>query len=315
MRKSIGADIGGTKMNFAVVGEDGSLEDKFRIPTPAYVSRDEFMDILEKNIEFLSGKYDVCGIGVGVPGLQDVEKGVAILAGNCPALHDTPVADILGEKFGIPAYIDNDVRVATLGEYWFGAGKGARTMICITLGTGIGSGIILQGKLWRGSSYAAGEIGHIRLKEDWLTSTLDMDGTLEAISSGPAIATAYKKLVNGEKMEGTVDTTLKASDVADAARAGDKTAIKVFEEAGRYIGMGMAACVNIINPELVVIGGGLADAGDFLLRPAYETYRKYTVEVAKRICSLEHARLGNDAGVAGAGAMVFHYLDGDRFWI
>lgn len=315
MRKAIGIDIGGTKINFAIVNEDGSLENKFRIPTPAFAGREEFMDTLEVNIEELLEKYEVCGIGVGVPGLQDVENGIAIFAGNCPALKDTPVVEMLQRKFNMPVYIDNDVRVATLGEFWFGAGKNAETLICITLGTGIGSGIIIKGKLWRGTNYVAGEIGHTRLRENWLSSTLGMDGTLEAISSGPAIATAYEKLIKGEKMDGMVDTSLKASEVADKAKSGDEMALRVFQEAGYYLGIGVANYVNIINPELVIIGGGLADVGDLLLKPAYITYQKYATEVAKRICRITMAELGNDAGVAGAGAMVFHYLDGNKFWL
>lgn len=315
MRKSIGVDIGGTKMNFAILNEDGSLENKFRISTPAFSPRDEFMNILKANIRDMLGRYDVCGIGVGVPGLQDVERGVAIYAGNCPALKGTPVVEILQEEFKIPVYIDNDVRVATLGEFWYGAGKDANTIICVTLGTGIGSGIIIRGKLWRGSNCAAGEIGHVKLKEDWLSSTLDMDGTLEAISSGPAIATAYHKMVEGEKLEGRVDTSLKASEVAERAHDGDKTALEIFQTAGYYLGIAIAGYVNLINPELVIIGGGLASVGDLLLKPAFEAYQRYALDVSKQVCRITMAQLGNDAGVVGAGAMVFHYLDGDKFWL
>lgn len=314
MDYTLGIDIGGTKTLFGVLNKYGEIIDKKYISTPAF-NKKKIIEMLKENSRYFIDKYKIKGIGIGVPGLQDIEKGIAIYAANVPALKDTAIVNLMYEEFNMPVYIDNDVRVATLGEKWFGAGKDYNTLICITVGTGIGSGIIIKGKLWRGVSYSAGEIGACKLKENYLNSNWDIEGSLEAISSGPAIATAYHKMVEGEKLEGRVDTSLKASEVAERAHDGDKTALEIFQTAGYYLGIAIAGYVNLINPELVIIGGGLASVGDLLLKPAFEAYQRYALDVSKQVCRITMAQLGNDAGVVGAGAMVFHYLDGDKFWL
>jgi len=314
MDYTMGIDIGGTKILFAAVDKNGNILEKDIVPTPTLDSK-QIINIIERYISLYVGKYKIIGIGMGVPGISDVEKGIAIYAGNVPSLRNLNLVKLFYDKFKIPVYIDNDVRVATLGEKWYGAGRDCETMICITLGTGIGSGIILKGKLWRGANHCAGEIGPLKLKDIGLTSNWGITGSLEAISSGPAIGTIYEKIKNNVPVEGKVNTKIPASIVFEDAKAGNTKALKVIEDAGRYLGIAIAGYVNLINPQMVIIGGGLADAGDMIFKPLLESYNKYALCEPKKICKIVRAELGNYAGAIGAATMVRHYLNKNVFWI
>ncbi len=311
---TLGIDIGGTKILFAAVDSDGNILEKDIIPTPTFDSK-QIIQVIENYISFYKEKYKIIGIGIGVPGICDVEKGIAIYAANVPSLRNLNLVRLFSDKFKIPVYIDNDVRVATLGEKWYGAGRNYETIICITLGTGIGSGIILKGKLWRGANYCAGEIGTLKLKDNGLTSNWGITGSLEAIASGPAIATTYEKLKNNVPVMGKVDTTIPASVVFEEAKTGNSKALRVVEEAGKYLGIAVAGYVNLINPQMVIIGGGLADVGDIIFKPFMEAYKEYVLFESKRICKIVRAELGNNAGAIGAATMVRYYLNKNIFWI
>lgn len=315
MDYTLGVDIGGTKMLFAVVNADGVIIEEVSAPTPSHGSREEMFTALEANISKFLRAYALKGVGMGVPGILDVEKGVAIFANNLPSLRHAPVTDYLKSKFNLPFYIDNDVRVAVLGEKWFGAGQDVDTLICITLGTGVGSGIILKNKLWRGAANSAGEIGAIKLREEGLSCTCGITGSLESIASGPAIATAYEKITSGSLLQGTVDTKMPATLVADLAKKGDVVAIELFRTAGHYLGIAVASYVNIINPQRVIIGGGLAGVGEMIFKPMLDSYNRYVLAEPKEICDIVPAGLGNKAGVIGAASMVLKHLNNDRFWI
>ena len=214
------------------------------------------------------------------------------------------------KEFNVPVKVDNDVRCAALAELNFGAGIGCKNLICITVGTGIGSGIIINGKIVRGASNAAGEIGHIKLKmHDGLLCGCGDRGCLEAYASGPSIVAMAKEYVLGGKsakfreIAGSVDAITPAI-VAQAANEGDSVAKKIFEITGEYIGIGLTSVVNLLNPEKIVIGGGVADAGDILLEPLRKTLKSRTMPIQGAAVEVVPAQLGNTAGIIGSSLLI-----------
>ena len=240
---------------------------------------------------------------------MDYKSGIVRLAPNIPGWVEVPIAKMIEDEFHIPTRVDNDVRCAALGELKYGAGKGCENLICITVGTGIGSGLIVNGKLVRGASNAAGEIGHIKLQiHDGPICGCGDTGCMEAFASGPAIvamaeeyilggkSTKYREMANGGDITPFI--------VAEAAKAGDPVAKRIFARIGEYIGIGMASVVNLLNPEKIIIGGGVADAGDILLEPLKETLKKRAMKIAGETVEVVPAQLGNTAGVIGASLLI-----------
>ena len=253
---------------------------------------------------------DIQGIGFDFPGQVDYKTGVVKLAPNIPGWVNVPIAKMIEDEFHIPTRIDNDVRCAALGELKFGAGKGCENFVCITVGTGIGSGLVINGKLVRGAANAAGEIGHIKLQmHDGPICGCGDTGCLEAFASGPSIvAMAQEYLKSGKstkfrEMAG-VDGEITPYIVAKAAEAGDPVAKRIFEKTGYYIGMGLVSVINLLNPEKVIIGGGVAEAGDLLLEPIRKTIKERAMVIAGSSVEIVPAELGNSAGVIGASMLV-----------
>ena len=238
----------------------------------------------------------------------DCEAGIVRELPNIPGWKNVPVSKIMEKEFNIPTKIDNDVRCAALGELKFGAGKGCQNLICITVGTGIGSGLIINGKLVRGAANAAGEIGHIKLQmNDGPICGCGDCGCLEAFASGPSIvAMAQEYILGGKstKYRELANPEITPYIVAEAAKQGDKVAIKIFEKMGEYIGIGLASVVNLLNPEKIVIGGGVADAGNILFTPLINTLKKRAMPIQAQAVSVVPAQMGNTAGVIGASLLI-----------
>ena len=253
---------------------------------------------------------EIEGIGFDFPGQVDYKTGVVKLAPNIPGWVNVPIAQMIEEEFNIPTRIDNDVRCAALGELKFGAGKGCENFVCITVGTGIGSGLVINGQLVRGAANAAGEIGHIKLQMNGgpICGCGDT-GCLEAFASGPSIVAMAQEYLKGGKstkfreMAGA-DGEITPYIVAKAAEAGDPVAKRIFEIIGTYIGMGLVSVINLLNPEKVIIGGGVAAAGDLLLDPIRKTIKERAMVVAGNSVEIVPAELGNSAGVIGASMLV-----------
>ena len=315
MKKNrIGIDVGGTNVKIALVDDSGKIIYSNSVPTRAEMGYEYTVNNIKQAIYDLMKETkltakDIEGTGFGFPGQVDYKSGIVRLAPNIPGWVEVPIAKMIEDEFHIPTRVDNDVRCAALGELKYGAGKGCENLICITVGTGIGSGLIVNGKLVRGASNAAGEIGHIKLQiHDGPICGCGDTGCMEAFASGPAIvamaeeyilggkSTKYREMANGGDITPFI--------VAEAAKAGDPVAKRIFARIGEYIGIGMASVVNLLNPEKIIIGGGVADAGDILLEPLKETLKKRAMKIAGETVEVVPAQLGNTAGVIGASLLI-----------
>ncbi len=311
-KNRIGIDVGGTNVKIALVDDKGSILYSNSVPTRAEMGYEYTVNNIKQAIRDLMSETKVTsieGIGFDFPGQIDYKNGIVRLAPNIPGWVNIPIAKIIEDEFKIPTRIDNDVHCAALGELNFGAGKGCENFICMTVGTGIGSGIVINGKLVRGASNAAGELGHIKLQmhEGPLCGCGD-HGCLEAFASGPSIVAMAEEYILGGKStkfrELASGGEITPFIVAEAAKQGDPVARRIFARIGEYIGFGLSSVVNLLNPEKIIIGGGVADAGDILLDPIKETIKKRAMVVAGSAVEIVPAKLGNTAGVIGASLLI-----------
>ena len=312
MAQRIGVDVGGTNVKIALVSDKGKIIYSNSIPTRAEMGYEHTINSMKDAIRDLLKETkmkptDVEGMGFGFPGQIDCKKGIVRLAPNIPGWIDIPIAKIMESEFEIPTRVDNDVRTATLGELNYGAGVGCENLVCITVGTGIGSGLVINGKLVRGANNAAGEIGHIKLNMDGgpLCGCGDR-GCLEAYASGPSIVAMAEEYIRGgksTKYRELANPDITPYIVAVAAKEGDPVARQIFRIMGEYIGKGLTSVVNLLNPEKIIIGGGVAEAGDILLDPIKETIQKRAMTIQREV-EIVPAQLGNTAGVIGASLLI-----------
>lgn len=252
----------------------------------------------------------ITGIGIGATGLVNVAKGVVMEAVNL-GWENVPLKGLIEQEFGgIPVYINNIANAAALGERWAGAGKKAKNLIYVRIGTGIGAGMIFNGKIYEGCNGGAGEIGHMTIEPNGLRCKCGNRGCLEALASGPAIAaraiagilggreTLIKELANGSNEEVT------AKIVAEAAEKGDKLALGIWKEVGQYLGIAVANLINVYNPEVIIIGGGVAQAGKLLFEPVRRTVKERALPGSAKIAKIVPAQLGDRASIIGAAALV-----------
>ena len=303
-----GVDIGGTTCKIGLFETSGKMLDKWEIPTNkadngGHILDDVAASIDEKMKSASIAKEDVEGIGVGVPGpvLEDGSVSVCVNLG----WGQVQVADELSSKTGLPVKVGNDANVAALGEMWQGGGKGYTGVVMVTLGTGVGGGIIHNGKIIPGANGAGGEIGHITVNtEEKDTCGCGRHGCLEQYASATGVVRLAKRAL-AKATEKTVlnADTVTAKDVWDAVKEGDPVALQVAEQFGKYLGEGLAIVADVINPEAFVIGGGVSKAGEVLLSYIEKNYTK-TVFHASRDVKFTLATLGNDAGIYGAAKLV-----------
>lgn len=316
MAKRIGIDVGGTNVKIALVDDNGKIIYSNSVPTYAKMGYEYTVNNIKQAIKDLMKETnttpsDIEGIGFDFPGQVDCKTGVVKLAPNIPGWVNVPIAQMIEDEFHIPTRIDNDVRCAALGELKFGAGKGCENFICITVGTGIGSGIVINGKVVRGATNAAGELGHIKLQMNGgpICGCGDT-GCLEAFASGPAIVAMAQEYIKGGKstkfreMAAVEGGEITPYMVAKAAEEGDPVAKKIFEIVGEYIGIGLTSVINLLNPERVIIGGGVAESGELLLGPIRKTIKERAMVVAGNAVEIVPAQLGNSAGVIGASMLI-----------
>jgi len=313
-KNRIGIDVGGTNVKLALVNDNGQIVYSNSVPTRAEMGYEFTVNNIKQAIYELLKETkleakDIQGIGFGFPGQVDYKAGIVRNAPNIPGWVEVPIAKLIEDEFNIPTRVDNDVRCAALGELNYGAGKGCENMVCITVGTGIGSGLIINGKLVRGASNAAGEIGHIKLQmhEGPICGCGDT-GCFEAFASGPSIVAMAEEYIKGGKStkfrEMANGTAITPFIVCEAAKVGDPVAQRIFTIMGEYLGIGLASVVNLLNPEKIIIGGGVADAGEILMRPLVDTLRKRAMKIAGSAVEVVPAQLGNTAGVIGASLLI-----------
>lgn len=315
----IGVDIGGTKMAAALVTARGQVLRRHRLPTPAQQGPQAVIDALCQAIEQVRGDTEmrqVSGLGVGVPGPYDSKLQVLSSSPQLAGWHNVPLKQMLQDRLGTPTFVDNDANAAALGEHRFGAGIGTRHMIYITVSTGIGSGLILDGKLYTGASGAAGEVGHMTVDVNGPRCKCGNWGCWEAVASGTALAReAVRRLEAGAEsrileLAGGDLEQVKAEVVFAAFQQGDRLAQSLIERAGYYLGVGLASLINIFSPELIVIGGGLSHMGEALLGPAESVARQRAFALSASGARIVPAKLGDDSGVLGAVALAREGLAG-----
>lgn len=309
---TIGLDLGGTNIKFGLLDADNRLVYRASLPTEADGGYAHVLGRLAIAVEQIvqeSGvpRAEIIGIGLGSPGPMSPETGIVHGAPNLPGWVDVPVRDDLRQSTGMPVALDNDANLYALAEYSVGAGRGCRHLVMLTLGTGIGGGVILNGALHRGHFGNAGEIGHMIVVEDGRPCGCGQRGCLERYASAVSIAERVAEAIHAGRNSALVPFVTQARpissrDVADAAAAGDGLAQQVWDEACRHLAI---ACVNIqhlLNVECILLGGGLIGAGAQLLEPVRRHLRERTWRVAKDAPRIELATLGDDAGIIGAAA-------------
>jgi glucokinase len=306
-----GVDLGGTNVKTALVTRDRELIDKESRPTDAAAGPDAVMAVMEASVRDLVkangfSMAQVLAAGFGAPGPMNWQTGVVYSPPNLPGWKDVPLADAMSERLGVPCFVDNDANVACYGEYWMGAGQGAETMAVFTLGTGVGGGIVVFGRLLRGIDGTAAELGHITVQRDGRLCGCGSHGCLEAYASVTGmVRTAIEGLDKGKdslikEMCGSDIERITGKMIFEAAQHDDKLAKKVFRETAAWLGIGIASMVNVLNPEKVVLCGGMIAAGDLLFDPVRATVRENAFEVPAKRCEILPAGLGGDSGVFGA---------------
>lgn len=304
-----GVDVGGTTVKMGFFNADGEVLDKWEIPTRTENGGEKVLpDIAASIEEYMNNKNytkeDIVGVGIGVPGPVD-GKGVIYNAVNLGwgqfNISET-LSNLLG---GVTVKAGNDANVAALGEMWRGGGMGYTNLVAVTLGTGVGGGIIIDGKILTGATGAGGEIGHIHVQDgEEEACGCGNHGCLEQYASATGIVRlANRKLKASDKASTLREGEVSAKTVFDAVKAGDELAKEIAEEFGYYLGTGLAAIAGVINPEVFVIGGGVSKAGDILLKYIEKTYQE-NVFHASRSVKFALATLGNDAGIFGAAKLV-----------
>ena len=312
MRYIVGIDIGGTNVVAGTVAEDGSeMLGLVSEPTISEQGADAVLGRIVKlaraSMAAARGK-EIAGIGIGSPGPLNTTTGVVLLTPNL-GWTNFPLRDRLAQALGLPATLDNDANCAIFGEWWRGAARGAKHVVGLTIGTGIGGGIVLDGEIYRGASDIAGEIGHMTIDLNGRRCKCGNYGCLEAYASGPAIAaravegieagtdTSLPKYVNGDLRK------ITAQLVYEAAHDGDDYAYEVVKDTARFLGVGVANVINIFNPEVVVICGGVTLAGERLFGPLRSEAKRRAFKPAVDVCRIVPGELTGTAGVYGAAAV------------
>lgn len=292
----VGVDLGGTKILAGLVARDGQVEGRREFPTPLE-SEQALLDGLARVVEDLRTG-DVVAVGFGIPSRIDRDSGRAISSTNVP-LEGVDFRDLMHDRLGLPVSIDNDANAAAIAEWKAGAGRGTTDMLMLTLGTGVGGGLVLGGRPYRGWTGAGGEVGHIVIEHDGLECPCGGRGHLESYCSGQA-ADARAREAFGPVAD--------AHRLVRLANEGEPAAIEILDDIGRRLGSGIASLVNALEPELVVVGGGFAAAGELLLAPAREVVRRDVLTPARDRVRIVPAELGTAAGVIGAGLVAFEAL-------
>lgn len=305
-----GIDVGGTTVKMGLFTTEGELLDKWEIPTRkedggAYILNDVAASVESKLTEKNIAKEDVAGAGIGVPG-PTLDTGYVSICVNLGWKDKNP-ANELSELLSIPVKAGNDANVAALGEMWKGGGEGYLDVVLLTLGTGVGGGIIINGEIAPSHRGVGGELGHITVNPDEeATCNCGNHGCLEQYASATGVVRIAKKLLAASKEESSLRTleTVTAKDVFDAAKAGDHLAVEAVEVLGKYLGLVVANVALTVDPDVFVIGGGVSKAGQVLIDVITKYYHKFAKIIGDNKAKVVLAKLGNDAGIYGAARMV-----------
>ncbi|MBI4432167.1 MAG: ROK family glucokinase [Candidatus Omnitrophica bacterium] len=313
-KASIGVDIGGTSVKIGLVGAEGKVLARDSFPTHEggrHQSREDFLRLVSAAVDRLKKiasqkKRVIVGVGIGAPGPVDVERGFVYFFPNIPGWKNTPLKSILEKRLKLPARVDNDASALAWGEFVFGAGRGVKNIVVLTLGTGVGGGIILDGKLFHGHAFSAAEIGHLVIHENGPECACGNRGCLETfVGNGYFVKEAEKRLKSGQtSVLSRAGGKLTPHAIAKAAHAGDPFSIRLWEDTAEHLATALAGLANILNPERIILGGGLAQNGIILFGPLRRALAKKAFPIAARSVKVVPAALKLDAGVVGAAALL-----------
>ena len=309
-RVVIGVDLGGTNLRTALLSPAGDILEKHKEPTHA---SDGWKKVVARLIDNIKGQRESAGkrgltvaaAGVGVPGVIQSDRGIVVKSPNFPDWNNLPIKDALEEALNLPVTVENDANAAALGEQWRGAGRGITSMILLTLGTGVGGGIILNNHVWQGADGMAGELGHMTIIPDGRRCGCGNTGCLEMYASARGIVQSYRER---RSQDSAFFEEITSEQVYEAARKGEAGAMAVMQGMGRMLGIGIADLINIFNPEMIVIGGGVKDAWPLFIDTTRDEIRKRAFEVPAARTEIVPSRLGDDAGMIGAAAAALQNL-------
>lgn len=305
----VGVDLGGTNIKAGVVDERGKVAAKESVPTEGKMGRDAVVknigDAALAVVKKAGMKMeDVRAIGIGTPGVMDIANGIVVDAPNLPQWLNVPLEKFISDRFHRPTVLENDANAAAWGEYWAGAGKDVDSMVMLTLGTGIGGGIILDGMLWHGHKDAAAELGHVSIDYRGRKCACGNTGCIEAYASANSMVKRFIEAVEAGRpsslAQAAKDGTVTAKTISQAVKQGDKLAGEIMEETGMLLGVAVVSIVHALNPKRVVLSGGLSNAGEMLMKPLKKVVWERTFRRALEDFDIVFATLGEDAGFIGA---------------
>lgn len=300
-----GFDLGGTRLKYGLINSSGRIIFKGQAPSPPDIK--PLMNLIQKTWVELDRRYPrrIKSAGFGFAGFFSLKEKRIKQSPNYPALNNFPLFPALRKIIPVPLAVHNDANLAAYGEYLFGSGQKVHSLVFLTVGTGLGSGLILEGELWQGKAGFAGELGHITVNPEGLKCGCGNIGCLETEVSAPALVRNYH-LFSGK------EEPLEARDIYLRARAGDENAKKSFDRCGYFLGIALGIVINFLNPEKIVIGGGVMKSGKWLLQPARAEARRRSIAPSFATCRIQKASLGNNAGLMGAAAWARHQLEASR---
>jgi glucokinase len=302
---AVGVDVGETKIAAGVISREGKLLSEVRHPTANV--RELLLSTIAEAIAEVTEGYEVGGVCLAVPGYILARENKVLSAANLEAIEGISLKEELGGRTRLQVTIENDANAAAWGEFRFGAGKDVENLILVTLGTGVGGGVISHGVLLRGARGTGGELGHITVHPAGPRCGCGNRGCLEALASGTAIARRAQKVAN-ERPDSALgrlaaERAPLGEDVLDLARKGDEVSVKVLQETGTWLGIGLATFVNIFDPEVIAVGGGVSEAGDLILEPARREVQLRSSSPSRHLVEIRQATLGPKSGVLGAAAL------------
>ncbi len=311
---AIGIDLGGTNLKAGIVDTGGKILNRLSIKTNSdAVSQaisDQILSLIAKLTQSARLKEtEITGIGLGSPGLIDKKGETIIFSPNLPRWHNVPIKRIVAERFHVPCVLENDANAAAWGEKWVGAGREVNSMVMLTLGTGVGGGIVIDNKLWRGANNAAAEIGHMVIQTDGPQCNCGNRGCVEVFASATGMVRRFKELLK----KGT-SSLLKTSDeitakmINDAALQCDKASLDIIEETGRFLGVALTNIMHVLNPEMIVLAGGMIGFGELLMNPLKQITTQRAFEASYKDTKIVFSQLGNDAGIIGAAGCLLKEL-------
>ncbi len=299
----IGIDVGGTNIKLGLVDSQGKITARNNFLTAPYASsKKSLINALAVAIKELirRGEVDkksILGIGIGLPGLIDPAKGMVNFLPNIPGWKNVPLKEILEKKLHLPVFLDNDAKVVALGEWKLGAGKGFEHLVCLTLGTGVGSGLILDGRLYRGQTNTAGELGHVPLNEK---------GPLCHCGGSACLERTIGNRYLSEKAAQVYGKEMTPEQMGQRAQAGDARALRFWKEAATHLANGLVSVVNLLNPRCIVIGGGVANNFPYMEKTIKTVLKKRALKIPVKPLLIKKSLLGEDAGILGAQVLVRH---------